>query len=379
MSKSLAEKKIQVIDLARSFSILSVMAQHLRYNCQPSESPWLKNLWMVFCTRGSYGVSLFFVVSGFLITRLIDQNLGGLSDPDLRSFYVRRMARVLPLLFLMLAVGLLFLQRQGDSSEWFVTLFKGVSVSFNFVFWLSILTFCFNWLIVVKDCILHQSSYGIHWAVLWSLSIEEQFYLIYPLALKYGNPRRYLTVLLFILPCLGLAFRWMVYRLDPHNFLLGFFNSFSGFEEISIGITLYLAFKKFEYYFSREKKTAILLCVLGILIFAAIYAFPLRTIDFIWEPTLYALGLFIFLMGGLNLEFFNSPFLRAFSFPGRLSYGMYLWHTSILYLLLPWISRMPCWTAFGVFVLATVLFSMFTYYLFEMPLNRKIRGLLKAV
>ncbi len=118
---------------------------------------------------GYVGVDVFFVISGYLITRLIkDQVEGG--NFSITSFYVRRMRRLFPALFFTLiittlAAFLLFsaehLERYGQS-----LIYALISVS-NFFFWQEAGYFDLN--AIVKP-LLHT----------WSLSVEEQFYLIWP-------------------------------------------------------------------------------------------------------------------------------------------------------------------------------------------------------
>jgi peptidoglycan/LPS O-acetylase OafA/YrhL len=366
------KKKLQLIDLVRTFCILSVMAQHLGTLYRPEGQTWEPRLWESFASKGAYGVSLFFVVSGFLITRLIDLNLGGLSKPRLKAFYVRRLARIVPLLLLVVMVGVFFLWILPDAGKTDMT-FRGSQVSFDFVFFLSILTFTFNWLVVFKEFIFHQSFYGLYWVVLWWLSIEEQFYLAYPLVLKYFKPRPWLPLCLVLAVALGLASRWLVYLNDPENFHLGLFNSFSGFEEIAVGITLYLASKKYQKVLSENKTNAWLAFGSGTLLFIFIYARVIRPEDFIWEPTLLAGAFFLLVLGGLSLEFFDSLWLKPFAYPGKISYGMYLWHSLILFLFGSFIYRFNTYFSFAVFICLALILSSLSYYLFELPMNRWIR------
>ena len=370
------KKKLQLIDLVRTFCILSVMAQHLGVHYRPEVQTWGAQLWEVYASKGAYGVSLFFVISGFLITRLIDTNLGGLSKPRLMAFYGRRLARIVPLLLVVMVVGVVFLWALPNEGQPDMT-FRGAQVSFNFVFFLSILTFTFNWLVVFKEFIFHQSFYGLYWVVLWSLSIEEQFYLVYPLVLKYLKPRSWLPFCLIGAVVLGLGSRWWVYLNDPTNFHLGLFNSFSGFEEIAIGVTLYLASKRYQKFLSKNKTVPTLLFVSGTLLLAVLYSQTLYPVDFIWEPTLLAGALFLLLLGGLNLEFFESPWLKPFAYPGKISYGMYLWHALVLFLAGGFIFRFDTFFSFAVFIFLTITLGSLSYYLFELPMNRWVRKLVE--
>jgi peptidoglycan/LPS O-acetylase OafA/YrhL len=303
---------------------------------------------------------------------LIDKDLGGLSKPRLKAFYARRVARIVPLLLLVIVVGVIFLLALEDSGEPDMT-FRGAQVSFDVVFFMSILTFTFNWLVVFKEFILHQSFYGLYWVVLWSLSIEEQFYLVYPLILKYFKPRALLPGFLVLAVVLGVGSRWMVYLKDPTNFHLGLFNSFSGFEEIAIGVTLYLAFKKTQKFLSKNKGAAWLLFASGMGLFAILYARPIYPVDFIWEPTLLAASLFLLVLGGVNLDIFDSAWLRPLAYPGKISYGMYLWHALVLFCFTEFIYRFDTYISFAIFGLLTIALGALSYYLYELPLNHRVR------
>lgn len=122
---------------------------------------------------GQVGVTIFFVLSGFLITRLLIEERERDGGIDLRAFYLRRARRLLPAVLVVLAVLLLV----GIATQ------EQLAPS---------LLYYANWSII-DDPHLLGASLG-H---LWSLAIEEQFYLVWPalMALAGGLPRRVLVVL----------------------------------------------------------------------------------------------------------------------------------------------------------------------------------------
>jgi peptidoglycan/LPS O-acetylase OafA/YrhL len=65
--------------------------------------------------------------------------------------------------------------------------FRRVDSRFDAPFWFSIPTFTFNWLRILRSNIV--GGWGLHWDILWSLAIEEQFYLFYPLLVLLLRPR----------------------------------------------------------------------------------------------------------------------------------------------------------------------------------------------
>jgi peptidoglycan/LPS O-acetylase OafA/YrhL len=125
----------------------------------------LPSLWAAVPRSGASGVDLFFALSAFLITALLlreRQQTGGIS---LRLFYVRRSLRIWPLYFLVLAVGVVLAHTvPGQSLPWYYVV--------------GYLLFVGNWINVAFG---HPLSVC---GPLWTVSIEEQFYLVWPLLMK---------------------------------------------------------------------------------------------------------------------------------------------------------------------------------------------------
>ncbi len=369
--QGVAKKNLQIIDIVRTFSILPVLILHQWDRALPPRQPFLRDLWTAIADKGYFGVSLFFVVSGFLITRLIDSNLGGLERPDLKRFYVRRVARIWPLLALVVAVGITVVYGGVPLPPESHGMFTGSHYSLNGAFWLALAAFMFNWLLMWRQSGLN--GYGLHWDVLWSIAIEEQFYLLYPWVLRALGSRRRLGVFLALVFALGLAAQGAAYLYRPNDLFLSFMNSFTGFEEISIGALLYLAVERFGKSLSGRPGLCAAFCLLGGGVMAGAYFHPYADKTLLWTPTLLDLGLFLFLLGGIHLSFFESKLLTPLSLPGKVSYGMYLWHASVLSCLLPLMVHWDTWTAFLVFASATFAWAYLSYRFFEVPVNHWVR------
>ncbi len=195
------------IDLLRGLSIVFVVIHHMamgfRLPLFPSlVGPWLgKRVVNGISFNGYESVFVFFVLSGFLITQRLLAQPGQVSSPDatqtlrqpLRDFYRARLSRIAPLLLLLLVVltVLHWLQIPG-----YVIDKPGQTLGGA---WVSALLLHLNWY-EAQTTWLPAS-----WDVLWSLSIEEVFYLAFPL-LWFGLPRRWLVLLLM---ALALSLPWV--------------------------------------------------------------------------------------------------------------------------------------------------------------------------
>ena len=181
------------IDALRGLSILLVMVHHISLRI-PLPETWLamflpRRILLALSDNGYEAVFIFFVISGFLIAGLALRRWSSLGRIDRRAFYARRLARIAPCLVLLVAVLSLFdLARVPE-----FVIGPGQSLGRAL---LSVLALHLNW---------YEGRTGYlpaGWDVLWSLSIEEVFYLGLPLVCLIA--RRGTAVL--VLPLLILAF-----------------------------------------------------------------------------------------------------------------------------------------------------------------------------
>lgn len=185
------------IDLLRGLSILFVILNHLGLRIPLKKTVLADVLPTWFLSRLNYNgyeaVFVFFVISGFLIAGNALQRWGGLERIDLRAFYARRFARIVPcLLVLIVVLSALHLLAVPDY------IISRPGQSLTGAIW-SVLGLHLNW---------YEGHLGYlpgNWDVLWSLSIEEVFYIGFPLACLLTRRR---VVLVPLLVLLALSMPW---------------------------------------------------------------------------------------------------------------------------------------------------------------------------
>jgi len=181
--------RIDGVDLLRGLAIFFVLMNHVNMRLVIADIPYAEHLPHQLVSslvwNGQRGVQIFFAISGFLITTTTLRRWGSLSNTSLRGFYLMRFARIAPLLFLLLAVlSALHLAHLHN----FVVQEKTGGLPRAL---LAALTFHVN----VLEA--HRGYLPGNWDILWSLSIEEMFYLFFPLAARFlGRHKLFIALLL---------------------------------------------------------------------------------------------------------------------------------------------------------------------------------------
>lgn len=365
-------KKIPLIDLVRSFSILVVLAQHLEELAmlRRPENPLLFWLWEHFWRNGIYGVYCFFVISGFLITGVIAKNSGGLWKPSVREFYIQRAGRIFPLLVLVVWIGVCMLMTPHDLNDRSFDIFESTGGSIGMGFWICILTFTFNWYMAFHPLI----TYALQFGVLWSLSVEEQFYFLFPQILKRLKNTGNLFLVLMAVIAAGFLWRLANY-LFPSNEYLQVCASPGAFDNIAFGVLLYLTVERWKSFLLLNQRICWFLCAAGLTVMLWIYLGTSFNVplDRVYASSLLDLGLCAFLLGGLHLSVFESKFWNPFCWPGKYCYGGYLLHPIVMVMLYPLVLRANAWVSFALFSTVTTALAALSYHYFEMPANRLIR------
>lgn len=203
MTQALQRRSARV-DFLRGVAIFAVLALHFSLTYNLVKSPLAQLLppaWIrAAVNNGNYGVTIFFVISGFLITSNNLRRYENLGRMKLREFYAFRFARIIPPLCLALCIivplGLLGVPSFTDSRHG-----EALSMGFFALAVFSVLTFWHNVLMQMAG----YFNYCLN--IYWSLSVEEVFYLTFPVACALLKRERYIVAL-----CLAAIVVGPIYR-----------------------------------------------------------------------------------------------------------------------------------------------------------------------
>jgi peptidoglycan/LPS O-acetylase OafA/YrhL len=222
--------------------------------------------------------------------------------------------------------------------------------------------------------------YGLHWDVMWSLSIEEQFYLTYPLLLRWMATRRRAATALVCIAVLGPVSRLLATLIAPDNFLASFTNSFGAFDLLALGALLSIGLDHLQQNPPAIRPgLEIMLGLAGMLGLVSMFLLTsvMDKTDRVWVPSMLGVSLCAFMGVGVRRGWCSSwPFalLRA---AGQLSYGSYLLHTAVLFALWQALGRTSVYPAFLAYAAATFLLAALSFRFFEQPAKRAVQRLLQ--
>jgi peptidoglycan/LPS O-acetylase OafA/YrhL len=178
-------KYIRGFDGLRAVSIILVLLTHLGIDKVVMSSPFFSRFYFLFFSVT--GVMIFFTISGFLITLLLLKEKKASGRIDFKNFLIRRFLRLFPLLFVFYIV-IFVLMGFGILERNYEALFLSFLYLYNFV---------------------PRYNYTGELAHTWSLGIEEQFYLFWPLIISFL--KKYKNLVLFSLLLVSVSFLWSVF------------------------------------------------------------------------------------------------------------------------------------------------------------------------
>ena len=256
---------------------------------------------------GAFGVSLFFVLSSYLITELLLREKDLIGTLDVRSFYIRRMLRIWPLYFAFLALAVIL--------QWIV---PGQHVTWRAGLWFSLLAG--NWFIV-----FHGFPSSVIFP-LWSVSIEEQFYITWPTVVRRVSETGLLICasLLLVLATSARLYLGLTHAGEGDVWC----NTFAQLDPIALGIFLAVLLKGEIPSFSKLARGATLIAGVTGLALGSLYFGvkndPITTARILFGYPSIAIGGALVLLSVLRNDARKSN--RILVYLGRISYGLYVFH-----------------------------------------------------
>lgn len=307
---------------------------------------------------GFVGVDIFFVISGFLITSLLLNNINETSSLQIVNFYERRARRILPALYAVLVFcslyGIFFLSPFASRD-----LFQSI---------LATTFFLENFLLVYESS--NYFSYSSELKPLmhtWSLSIEEQFYLFAPFFLFYATKIKRMPLELIILFSIIILFSGNLF-LNQNEYLFGFYSLLGRCWELLIG-SLLAAYTINHPKINKDLFFSNIMYILGLLmIFGSIFLLD--------ENTRYLRALLIIPVIGTALIilfsdkrsfFFKLLSNKILGYIGLLSFSLYLWHQPLFAIAKIEFGSQLSMAFILMLILLTFLISIFSYNFIEKP------------
>lgn len=336
-------KYFKNLDALRAFAAIAVIFAHFFDQNKVAKDTALFKLFAL----GNSGVSLFFVLSGFVITRILIQTVN--SDNYFKSFYLRRTLRIFPLYYFALACYYFIPQLIDGSNH-----FELNSKQLYYVFYLQNFARTFNW-----------DSVGP--AHFWSLAVEEHFYFLWPaiifLCLKL-NFKTLINVSFFIIVLAHLLRVVMSYNGYEINVF-----TFTRIDQLVFG-GLIAVYEKKGFLIEENKQKFIALIVIGFLGIVTIELQNSVLLKEVFKHTFFGLlygGLIMYVVISEKSVFVNQLLQnKLIQYLGKISYGIYVWHVLAISIVNTYFS-LNIYFGFILTLFITILISWGSFQIIESP------------
>ncbi len=315
---------------------------------------------------GFVGVDVFFVISGFLITGLLLRERSKAGRIDLLAFWRRRARRLLPALAIVVATcGAVALLVGGD-----VLVGLGAQV-------LAAATFSSNWVFIAQGSSYFDQTTPDLFGNLWSLAVEEQFYLLWPLLvlLLVLLPRRWMRVLAVLLLAVASALAMALLFSPPGDATRVYYGTDTHSFGLALGAALAIVV---EARFLSQVRASWIMALIGALAVGGIgWIAATMSAD---DPIVTRGGLLgvavlttLAIAGATTAGSWLGRALDVapLRWVGERSYGLYLWHWPVLVLLIAALpDDAPVWIVPSVALVITVAAATASYHFVELPIRR---------
>jgi peptidoglycan/LPS O-acetylase OafA/YrhL len=310
---------------------------------------------------GGFGVTVFFAISGYLITTLLLKETSKTGTVNLKLFYARRILRLYPeliALVLMCLITGVFLPLHASVTEKFAGLFY--YMNYYYVFGLH-----------------YPVAESYPWRQLWSLAIEEHFYFFFPILLMaLATTKRARIVFISFLIVAPLLWRFVTYFVLGLPWQYNYVATDARIDSIAWGCLLAVLLRAQSGMPAAPQtlwfiRTWVVPVAAAMILFSLVY----RSEDFRWTWRFTIQGMALALLIG-NLLFdprwrivVRILELRPIRFVGRISYGLYLYHMLVNQILGVIFPRLPQFAFLSISLVISLLIAALSYFLLESPLK----------
>ncbi len=349
------KERIESLDGLRGVAILLVLFFHLFYYLPGSDYGWA-------------GVDLFFVLSGFLITGIL---LDTINHPHYwKYFYARRFLRIFPLyyisLILVIFTAYLLKSYYAPDQLHFHQLWEH-----QWWLWLYI----YNWWEYINEMFL-PARYVSHF---WSLAVEEQFYLLWPLLVYVFRGKKLFYLIILLLLAAPVIRYLMFYLGSDSTYPQVYVATFTRIDSLAVGALISYAYRNpsMMSFLYGIKEWMFFISLAVILYSGVLDTFRSSGEGFIkFGYTANAMMFGAFVLIALDSSHWLSRALnnRLLKFFGKYSYAMYIFHWPLFHFLFSNIVtsfniRNPLIASMAV-LLITILISIISWFLLEKPMNQ---------
>ena len=355
-------KYLPSIDSLRALAVLAVIIYHVDVNYLPG---------------GFLGVDLFFVLSGYLISSLIIKEYRKTGSLNLYNFYIRRARRLLPAVYFMITVGLVVMVLFNE-----VLLRKShLDAIFGYIY-------SSNWWYIFHK-LDYFDSFGAQspFKHLWSLAIEEQFYMIFPLLFLLVNRKKkskdgtYKLNKNFLYVVLGLILVSLIAHIllfDINNISRIYFGTDTRAFSLLVGVVGAILYPMERLHTKVTPQQNMLYSVVSLVSIATLITVMIYTSEY--NTLLYRggfllvaiLGLIVIISSGKQHTLMSRLLsFKPVVFIGKISYSLYLWHFPVLVLTTP-VSEIGNPNIFFVIlrIVLTFAVAIVSYVFVETPIRK---------
>ncbi|HEC2226757.1 TPA: acetyltransferase [Staphylococcus delphini] len=354
--KPISPRYMPGLDGIRAVAVIAIIIYHLN-------PQWL---W-----GGFLGVDTFFVISGYLITSLLLTEYHNTGKIELTSFWLRRVKRLIPaVLFLVMGVLVLTLIFMPTEIQ------KVRADSIAAIFYVS------NWWYIMQNVDYFEQFAVQPLKHLWSLAIEEQFYLVFPIVLlsllSFIRRLKSIRIIFLILLVISMI-TMMVLYVPNENVARVYFGTDTRIQTLLMGVLLALVWPPFQLKAKVNRKMRMMIDtagVVGLAILFICFKFVSETNSILYYGGFFLISAVTLLViaSSVHPSGYFAKFLgnKVFTFIGSRSYSLYLWHYPIIVLIHhQFVQGQIPPLVYVVEILLMILMAEFSYKFIEQPFRKE--------